>query len=372
MNKIDIVYVVPYLINSGPINVLYNIVKNLDRNVFNLTIISLVDNRFPEKSNKALFEKLQINIIEYPYSNLYLQFNYASIAQEIEQSYNASSTIFHAHGYYPTLVLSKMKNALTINTIHNICDEDFKMTKGFLMGSYMSYMYKRAFRNLTLSVPITDFMKDYYEKDKSLKLQTIYNGVDGEDQVYSLEHKNQIKSELNIPIDAKVLLYPAVFSEGKNHVELIKAIKECKENVFVLFAGHGPKVDECKQLVGEDRHFCFLGFQMNLSKYWAVADFMISTSKSEGLPMAVLEALVRGIPCILSNILPHQEVIQKVFNSTQLCYQLGDIQSLVDCIKAHINVDYNHSDIQQKARNYYSSQVMAEGYSNLYIRLSKE
>ena len=370
MNKINVVYVVPYLINSGPINVVYNIVKYLDKDMYCVTLVSLIKNKCPQKNNKGLFDELNVAVIEYSYSNLYLQFHLSSIARELEVRFNKPNTVFHAHGYYPTLILSKMKKCLTMNTIHNICDEDFKMDKGSFMGSYMSYTYKRSLKNINLCVPISDYMKSFYALDKSLVLRSVYNGVEIVNPYFSIEEKSVMRREMGISPTSKVFLYPAVFSDRKNQKEIIEAVKSSLNNdIVVLFAGHGVTENECKQLVGGDKRFRFLGFHMDLSKYWCVSDYLISSSKSEGLPMAVLEALVRGLPCFLSDIPPHKELIFNIFNTTDLCYRLGDVQDFKFKLDKFLSMAYNSCDIQSKARKLYSSEVMSSHYAELYNEL---
>ena len=368
MAKISLIYVVPYLINSGPINVLYNIVKHLDRTKFNPIIITLYKNYAPAHDNKNLFEALGVEIFENSYSRLYVELHTKQIAMQLEEKYNAKDTIFHAHGYYPTLVLSKFKKAHTITTIHNICDQDFRMTKGFLMGNFMSFMYKKALKNIDSCVAISDFMKDYYSKDQSLKLCTIYNGVSV--QLRKEGDTIALKKELNLPINKKILLFPAGFTHGKNHKYLIESVKTFKRNDFIiLFAGQGITEDECKQIVGDDSRFLFLGFQMDLSKYWAITDFMISPSVSEGLPMAVLEALVQGIPCLLSDIPPHREIIERVFGSDSLCFSLTDEKDLLQRFENMLDSNFDREQVREKASTLYTSQVMATNYMSLYSSL---
>ena len=57
--------------------------------------------------------------------------------------------------------------------------------------------------------------------------------------------------------------------------------------------------------------------------YLQAADIFISTAVSEGLPNTVLEALSSGLPCILSDIGPHREIIEKNVGAGKL-FKLRD------------------------------------------------
>ena len=165
-----------------------------------------------------------------------------------------------------------------------------------------------------------------------------------------------------------MLFYPAVFNIGKNHSYLIEELLRSKRNDFlVLFAGQGELEEKCKQLVANDSRFHFLGFQNDLSFYWSAVDFMISPSVSEGLPMAVLEAVVRGIPCILSDIPSHKEIVNNVFGTeSDLLFSLSSQGSLCYTVERLLDLPFDRKNIQEKAIKFYSAEAMAHGYELIY------
>ena len=60
-------------------------------------------------------------------------------------------------------------------------------------------------------------------------------------------------------------------------------------------------LDDIKKISVEkriDKNICFLGYQSNPLIYLAYAKVMVMTSRYEGLPMTVLEALALGIPIV--------------------------------------------------------------------------
>lgn len=364
-----IIYLVPYLANTGPINVLYNIVKHLDRKRYTPKIVTLDTSSKYANGNKAIFEELGIEIIEHSYSHWYLQFHLSSIAKDIERRFYKSDTLFHAHTYYPTLILAYMENHYRITTIHNICAQDFVLGKGTIMGHYLSYTFKKALKKLNVCVTISDFMKSYYSHDKTLKLTTVYNGVE-QPLAYTDTERAHIKQRLEIPSETKVFLCPANISYLKNQKSIITALKQSQRTDFViLFAGKGLAEKECRALAQDDKRFRFLGFQMDLSPFWAITDFLISASRSEGMPMAVLEAIVQGIPPILSDIPQHRELLLKVMNGTATCFTLDDNNSLLHTFESVLHSDIDKDKIRQTARQLFTSQIMSYNYSRVYDSL---
>lgn len=360
-----IVYIIPYLVNCGPVNVLYGIVRHLDKTRFKATVVTLKPMSVVNERKK--FEEAGTRILGLNYTNMQLQLNTAMIAKELSQRFGRDgNTIFHANGYYPTLILSKMKRAKTMNTIHNICDEEFKINRGRVFGGYMAWRYKKALRRLSLCVTISDAMKLHYVKDRRVRLSVVYNGTEMP-TVVTKDEKEKARRELGVQPETRVLLYPAGFSPRKNQRFLIEAIRRsCIKDVVVLFAGSGDSEESCRTIAGEDKRFRFLGFRADMERLWRAADFMVSSSLSEGLPMAVLEALMCGLPCILSDIPPHREIMQRVFGNDSLLFSLQEANSFTRLLQAVLREEFNHKEIAARAAMYYSSETMANGYMRLY------
>ena len=363
-----IIFVVPSLVNTGPINVVYNIIKHLDKTVFNPVVFTLSEHPDAKMRANRIFEKLGVEIIVNNYSKWYLQFHTKHIAKRLDKMFSSADCAFHAHGYYPTIIISNMVNRKTMTTIHNICEEDYVMTKGKLMGTYMACMFKRSLSRICVSVAISDMMKSHYENScNKVNIQTVYNGVDVQ---VSQCCDSLIREKLNISGTAKVLICPAVMSQLKNQRYIISELKKSRFTDWImLFAGDGPDSEYCKHIAGKDDRFRFLGFQKDLSEYWRISDFMVSASHSEGLPMAVLEALVQGIPCLLSGIPSHREIVNNVFGNNKMLFDENKEGEFATLLENQIEKYNNHSEITHKALLLYSAASMSRGYQNIYQRL---
>jgi len=360
-----IVYLVPYLANCGPVNVLHGIMRHLDMARFRATVVALMPSG--QAAERERFAACGARVVELSCTNWRLQLQTANVASLLLRRFGLDGhVIFHAHGYYPTRLLSKMRGARTMTTMHNICDEDFRMSKGRLLGGYMAHRYKAALKRLTVCIAISDGMEKYYAQNCDGRFETVYNGVEAAKRPTASE-RAAARRELGIAADAKALLYPAAFLPRKNHKALIGSIKQLDEaNIVMLFAGSGETERHCKALAKGDGRFRFLGFCPDMERLWQAADFMVSPSLSEGLPMAVLEALTRGLPCILSDIPPHREIMRHVFGDDNLLFPLQETGSLTRLLRKAMHEELNQDEIAVHAANYYSSETMADGYMRLY------
>lgn len=375
MKKISVIFIVPSLIKSGPINVVFNIVKSLNRDRFAAIITYLSEHPLKERNNQGAFEELGIKVIPHCFSKWQLQFQTHAIARHLQKELDGPDVILHAHGYYPTLLLAHMTAARTLTTVHNRCGEDFRMKKGGLLGSYMAYNYLHALPHLSAFVPICESMKDYYlqriprraDKAEQASTTVIPNGVTVPSSC-STNKKTDMRAQLAIPADTPILLYPAGFTKRKNQRRIIKELRNSPRDFVVLFAGQGTLEKSCREMVSTDNRFRFLGFQMDLSTLWSASDFLISPSLSEGMPMAVLEALIHGIPCILSDIPVHNEIIKSIPGSG-ICFSLNKEGSLLQAFEKALATKFDHDAIRNKAIELYSAQTMCRGYEALYQQL---
>lgn len=366
---IQVVYIIPSFQSGGPNNVVLNIIRHLDRGIYSPIIVALHDICNCGDSAKTLFEELGCVIDQMHVKTKDLFTNKRKIALAITQKYADNNTIFHSHCLLPVIITSAMSNVPTVTTIHSIAGEDLTMKYGRLKGGILSWLYKNSLSKISHCVAISEYMADYYRK-YTRSISVIYNGV--QQQIYNNYEKDStlIKKNLCIKPGAIVFLYPAVFATGKNHRYLIEAMRLVKrKDVYILFAGSGPTEDECKALAINDDRIKFLGYQKNLDKFWSFADYLISPSLSEGMPMAVLEAVIRGKSCFLSNIRPHIEIVRKLELDDNHIFDVSNCENFAKQIDKVINDSISSEFIKYNAISNFSSEKMSHSYQNLYSQL---
>jgi glycosyltransferase involved in cell wall biosynthesis len=109
------------------------------------------------------------------------------------------------------------------------------------------------------------------------------------------------------------LLYVARFVQQKNHRFLIDLLAQLPAGVTLTLVGEGVLRPQVSRWVGDaglgDR-VRFTGLIPREAVYDEMrrADVFVSTSRWEGLPVAVLEAMAARLPLVASDIEPHQEI----------------------------------------------------------------
>jgi len=159
------------------------------------------------------------------------------------------------------------------------------------------------------------------------KLEVVYNGVkNGEiSQVDEWLAKNEAV--------IKVIMV-ARFSEPKDHMTVIKAISKLEDKFKLYFVGDGPTLLGAKNLVEQmdikDR-VTFLGHRDDIQKLLLSSDVFILSSKYEGLPISIIEAMRAGLPVIGSDVGGVSELIDNGKNG--FLFKAGDDRKLAEIIK---------------------------------------
>ncbi len=366
--KTQVVYLITSLRRGGPTNVLFNMLEaySLDDGIkdkVNITILTLINEL--EDSRKIDFEKIGIKVetMGFP-SRLYALWHKKTIKERLCQM---NTDICHSIGLITDVILYKIqsKGIIKVSSIYSNTFQDnmmqFGTIKGYMLARTQMYCTKHFQSVVTCSNFIADSLKKY-----NLPLSIIYTGVNSNYFVPITDAalKNEKKKILGIPQNKIILIYIARMIPRKNPAFLIQAFKEQKnKNLFLLMMGNGEEMEKCKKILNDTKKVLYLGEKPGTLDYLQVSDYYISTSLSEGFPTAVLEALSTELVPILSDILPHTEMVNDLS-----CSHIFSMSNTVDLINTLNNLDTNNygKECRDYLINNFSSQVMLSKHIQLY------
>lgn len=155
-------------------------------------------------------------------------------------------------------------------------------------------MLKNFFRKLILNtgyLTISLNKKDYeYYKSLNINSQIIYNGVS-----FPVDNKF---------IKEKIIIFVGRFEYEKNPIEALEIFYKSglwEKDYKMKFFGSGQYLDELKKesnILGINNYIEIITNENDSDRIYSKASCLIMTSKYEGLPMVLIEAMSRGIPCI--------------------------------------------------------------------------
>lgn len=365
-----IVYLISSLRKSGPVNVLMDICRYLNRQEYNPVVVTLKQED-RSRSIKKEFEELGVTVISFDFSNFTLMFNLKFVGDQIKKRLGGDSHyIVHAHCYYASLLLKYFPQGKTVQTIHCIAKEDYVMRYGSILGRYMVRKFCKSLKYCSCPIVISQYMEEYY-RPYCNQMHLIYNGVDFKRGIQGEKEaeKPRLYDKLKIPSGQKIILYSGYFSRRKNPLYIIQELKKSKRTDFLcLFIGKGELLDQCRREAAADSRFRFEGYVFNVKDYLSVADIYVSASLSEGFPLAVLEALNMGVPVLLSAIKPHQEIQQAINLSSVQLFDLSR-EGLVSAMDKMLDQEFDQELLSEKSVQLFSAQTMTRKYEFIYQRI---
>ena len=147
------------------------------------------------------------------------------------------------------------------------------------------------------------------------KVRVIDNGIDI-DRFRERGDPDALRRSLGIPPDSPVIGSIGRLVDVKRQDVLIQSFAELRRSVpgaHLVIVGDGPLKNELLNLIGEldlESSVHLAGYQAEAWKYLFVMDCFALTSRSEGMPQAVLEAAIAGLPIVATRVGGLPEVIE--------------------------------------------------------------
>ncbi len=367
---INLVYLVPSLKNVGPTQQLYYIIKFLDRKIFNITLITFSNKNFDEELQK--FEKLNLKIIQLNMHSFYgLLFGFVKIKYVLKE---VNPDIVHTHLFRADLIsgfcLKKYKRVATVRG--ELTSSDHYIQKfGYLLGTVYTKLHTLALKKIYNVVSISNAVKNDLEKN-GIESTLIHNGIDlNRYKVYNNTQKEDLRQQFGIAHDKKVFISIGSLIKLKRPNILIDAfLKADVDNSILLVIGLGDMYDSLSFEYRGFDNIKFIGFSKEIDSYLGLSDYFLSSSSTEGLPNTVLEASATGIPCILSNIEPHKEILP-IDKKSEFLFELDNVEDFVTKIKDILKKDYCgiSSEFRQNIEIFFDAGLINEKYQKLYMEL---
>jgi glycosyltransferase involved in cell wall biosynthesis len=223
--------------------------------------------------------------------------------------------LIHSHGkgagLYSRLLKFFFPTKKVIHTLHGLHYRQYSRVKLFL------YLKLEKILSHCTSV-IINVSNGELSEAKKLNLYpenracVIYNGVD-------LNFYITNTSSLNLTLVEKlkrdfVIVNISRFDYQKNVnliIEIAIKLINCEDDITILLIGDGPDRKDIEEKVNKLglKNILFLGFQNNVLPFLKLANVYLSTSRWEGLPIALLESLAIGIPIIATDVVGNNEVV---------------------------------------------------------------
>lgn len=255
-------------------------------------------------------------------------------------------------------------NVPHVIVLHNYLREDAFLRMSKPKAMLATKMQTHILHRSKYVIACSKTLKKQTERDiRGLNITAIQNGIDLND--YPVLDKKSLRKQYGYPKDALIFISTGSMTLRKRIPETVDAfIRANIPNAYLLMVGNGPYLEEYKKKYAKSKAVTFFGRRSDIKELLNIADVFVSSSESEGLPLAVLEAISTGNYLCLSDIPQHQEVLGE-FADAGKTYQLGSVEDLAALLRSAPDILKNRFPASLKGTNF-DIRTMGEAYKNYY------
>ena len=208
----------------------------------------------------------------------------------------------------------------------------------------------------------------------ALRIDSVPTGVDP--QHFRPGDRKAARTLLKLPADRPLVGIVATLRSWKGHRYLVEALRELPANIGLVIVGDGPQRTALEALV--DKHDLrsrtwFAGNQHDVLPWLQALDvFVLPSYANEGVPQALLQAMLVALPCVTTSVGGIPELAKD--GETALVVRPEDVNELVKAIRALLESPDLRSRLGNAARQHcekrFSYQEMLDRMERIYRQAS--
>lgn len=162
----------------------------------------------------------------------------------------------------------------------------------------------------------------YGEKNKS-RFIMLNNAIDAALYSFDASKREKMRQQLGLT-DELVIGHVGRFNPQKNHpflLDVFAALLKKEPSAVLLLVGGGadlPRIQAKAQELGITERVRFLGVRSDVADLMQAMDVFVFPSLYEGLGIALVEAQAAGLPCVVSDTIPHEAYLTDLVDSEKL------------------------------------------------------
>jgi len=302
MNKIKLAFFFPSFETGGAEKAALNLLKELSRERFDLSLV------LAEKKGNCLktlpadiavvdlksqgFVDLFLRLLKYfkrenpdIFVSVFPHFSLLAIIAKNFSGANAKIVI--------------IEHSIFSRTAENVRTFFRRFVGRFIFPTLMRIFYSKAAKIISVSKDVANNIKEITNLSDCIKV--VYNPII-ENSIYNLAEE-KIEHPWFKDSKTPVLLAVGRFAKAKDYPTLLYAFAKVqrKKHIKLVVLGDGYERENLEKLchrLGIAGNVAFLGFQENPYKYIAKACIFALSSKQEGFPTVLIEAMALGLPVV--------------------------------------------------------------------------
>jgi len=277
-----------------------------------------------------------------------------------------SPDLIHSHTFKAgVLVRSKRTSIPIVHTFHghHLYDPDYGKVARVVINAIERVLAKRSRKILTIGSRVGEELLDVGIGKRS-QYESIAPGV----RVPKLSDRSKIVERYSLYPDRLNVLWMGRLTRVKRPDRVIELAKHYPEVNFIM-AGDGELRKELEAKADKNVHF--LGVQSS-DEMFNLADLVLLTSDSEGMPLTLIEGQMAGVPAIATDVGSVSEIVEQevtgLVTSTQIEQIISSLGRLLGDSMLRSTMAKNAKEL---AQNRFSIEKMVESHIQVYQQALK-
>jgi glycosyltransferase involved in cell wall biosynthesis len=271
--------------------------------------------------------------------------------------------IVHTHLVHADVyggLAARLRGTHLVSTKHN--DDPFRVGPFRFVERSLSHLADRV-------VTITDALHRFTVESVGVpadKVETIHYGLDGVPEAWGVNPPD------DVPGGARVLLAVARLTEQKGIDVAIRALAELPGDTVLVVLGDGPERAALLRLareLGLERRVFLLGRVPDVTAWLDRATLLVHPARWEGFGLAVLEAMLAGLPVVATNVSALPELV--VDGETGVLVPPDDAEALTRGIAQALETPQLGAHGLERAHSEFSVGRMADRTAALYFKVQQ-
>lgn len=369
--KIKILHLIASVGIGGAERVLLTLLKNIDRKKFDIVLGIFTNQRKDKDLLWTECEKLHITLEQIRFKNPY---DFLQILHIYRIAKKHHPDIMHTHGYKTNILgflVAKLSGIPIITTVHGLYSIRIKTE----IPLQLSLMLLRYFNRV---IAVSDYITAELKRKKvpSKKIITIRNVPADNIEIYPL-NTSVFREEIGISSSTKIIGFVGRLEQVKGCDQLIQAVSKIHSTNLefcLVVVGEGPERESLDFLVRKlglrnNVHFC--GFRNDPINVFQSLDLFVLPSLSEGIPLALLEAMSLGVPVVATHVGGVPEVIKNRLNG--ILVPPKDPEALAEAIVESLSRPHETAkrglEAKKTIANGFNTEKWIEEIQNIYSEM---
>lgn len=368
MKKIKVIQIIPMLGPGGAERVAVDLVRSLDRQQFEVAVVSIWRRVGCELEN--LLDNCNARV-EYLGKGKGFDSRMYHRLHRVLKDYRPDVVHTHLHVLryaLPSLLL--LRPATMVHTVHNLAEREVELKAQCIQ--------RFAFNHGVIPVAVSEEVAHSLEHLYGIpQCRVIPNGIATDHYARPRVVRREWRAKAGFTEDQVLFVCVARFAPQKNHALLLKAfarVSAYDPRAHLLLVGEGPLREQLEtqaQSLGLARRIHFLGLRNDIPDVLGATDVFVLSSDWEGNPLSVMEAMASGLPIVSTAV----GGVPGLFEGGRegLLVRSGDVKGLSNSMATLLN----NSEIRRsmglaagrRARRAFDVAVMVKAYQELYSNL---